>query len=67
MGTTLDITKRKQAEHQLNSAKHKLELNLNLLRSIIEAAPIRVFWKDRDSKYLGVNSLFARDAGFSSQ
>lgn len=34
-----------------------------LLQSIIERVPIRVFWKDRESRYLGCNTLFARDAG----
>lgn len=36
-----------------------------LLQSVIERIPIRVFWKDRDSRYLGCNSLFAQDAGLS--
>ena len=28
--------------------------------------PGRVFWKDRDSRYLGGNILFAQDAGFAA-
>lgn len=38
----------------------------DLLRAIIDSAPIRVFWKDRDSRYLGCNALFAQDAGLAS-
>ncbi|HUX83420.1 MAG TPA: EAL domain-containing protein [Halothiobacillus sp.] len=38
----------------------------DLLISIIENIPIRVFWKDMNSRYLGCNTLFARDAGLSS-
>ena len=38
-----------------------------LLRAVIESIPIRVFWKDRESNYLGCNSLFARDAGYTSE
>ena len=34
-----------------------------LLQHIVEGVPIRVFWKDRDLRYLGCNTLFARDAG----
>jgi diguanylate cyclase (GGDEF)-like protein/PAS domain S-box-containing protein len=34
-----------------------------LLQSIIERVPIRVFWKDRDLRFLGCNLLFAQDAG----
>lgn len=36
-----------------------------LLQSIIECAPVRVFWKDRESRFLGCNSLFAQDAGYT--
>jgi len=34
-----------------------------LLQTVIDTAPIRVFWKDRDCRYLGGNSAFASDAG----
>ncbi|TLS67258.1 PAS domain S-box protein [Mariprofundus erugo] len=38
----------------------------HLLQNIIEEVPIRIFWKDREGRYLGCNALFARDAGYSS-
>ena len=53
-----DVTERKQAEAVMTRQK-------DLLGSIIEHAPVRVFWKDRQSRYLGCNGLFARDAGLS--
>ncbi|RMF83507.1 MAG: PAS domain S-box protein [Planctomycetota bacterium] len=34
-----------------------------MLRLVLDAIPVRVFWKDRDSRYLGCNPCFARDAG----
>ena len=37
----------------------------DLLQNIFEGVPIRIFWKDLDCKYLGCNTLFAIDAGFS--
>lgn len=40
-----------------------LSQSQSLLQSIIDASPIRVFWKDRDLRYLGCNPLFAKDAG----
>jgi PAS domain S-box-containing protein len=45
--------------------RHAQELGAqkDLLQSIIDTAPIRVFWKDRESTYLGCNRSFARDAG----
>ncbi|WP_446808096.1 EAL domain-containing protein [Methylomonas sp. 2BW1-5-20] len=47
---------------QLKSEKALIESNL-LLQTILETLPIRVFWKDKDSRYLGCNALFAADAG----
>jgi PAS domain S-box-containing protein len=34
-----------------------------ILIQILDALPIRVFWKDRESRFLGCNQLFADDAG----
>jgi PAS domain S-box-containing protein len=34
-----------------------------LLTAIIDTAPMRVFWKDLDLRYLGCNPAFASDAG----
>jgi PAS domain S-box-containing protein len=36
-----------------------------MIEEIINAIPVRVFWKDRNLNYLGCNSIFARDAGFT--
>ncbi len=33
------------------------------LLALLDALPIGIFWKDRDSCYLGCNAAFARDAG----
>lgn len=51
-----DITKRKQLETALAESK-------NLLMTVIDTAPIRVFWKDLNLRYLGCNMAFAKDAG----
>ena len=37
----------------------------DMLKNIINTVPIRVFWKDREFRYLGCNPTFARDAGKS--
>jgi hypothetical protein len=34
-----------------------------LLLTIINTAPLRVFWKDTELRFLGCNLAFARDAG----
>ena len=43
----------------------RLEHSKNMLQLIIESVPARVFWKDSDLRFMGCNTLFARDAGFS--
>lgn len=70
-GTAQDITARKQAEAalsqhnlELREIARQLEQSRNTLQLIIESVPIRVFWKDKNLRYLGCNTLFARDAGF---
>lgn len=47
----------------LTQTLEALSKSQSLLQSIIDASPIRVFWKDRNLRYLGCNPLFARDAG----
>jgi PAS domain S-box-containing protein len=38
---------------------------MDLLKTIIDTAPVRVFWKDKNLCYLGCNAAFARDAGMA--
>ena len=64
-GVFRDITVRKHTEAELAKTANRLSLSLHLLEGIVESIPIRVFWKDRDSRFLGCNTLFARDAGLS--
>jgi two-component system, cell cycle sensor histidine kinase and response regulator CckA len=46
-----------------NCAEEKLREGRNMLAKVIDAIPQAVFWKDRDSVYLGCNVVFARYAG----
>ncbi|NTW59497.1 MAG: PAS domain S-box protein [Nitrospirae bacterium] len=54
-----DITERKRAENALRESR-------NLLQTVLDTIPVRVFWKDRDLRYLGCNQPFALDAGVHS-
>jgi diguanylate cyclase (GGDEF)-like protein/PAS domain S-box-containing protein len=56
LGTIQDVTERKRVELALADSR-------NLLKTVIDTSPIRVFWKDRDLRYLGCNPAFAKDAG----
>ncbi|MDS4029260.1 MAG: PAS domain S-box protein [Candidatus Contendobacter sp.] len=59
IGAGRDITERKQVEEALRQSR-------NLLQTVLDTIPARVFWKDRDLRYLGCNQAFAHDAGVSS-
>ena len=52
-----------ESHRRLQETVQQLEQSRRMLRLIIESIPARVFWKDRDLRYLGCNSRFARDAG----
>ncbi len=49
-----DITARRRAEDELFASRQ-------MLRSVLDTIPQRVFWKDRDCVYLGANRQFAED------
>ncbi len=69
-----DITAQKQAEAEreqlLNNLEKvvaertaELQQRQELLTTVLDATPQTIFWKDRDSVYLGCNEQFARMAG----
>lgn len=51
-----DISKRKEIEQAL-------ALSRNMFKKVLDNIPVRVFWKDKNSIYLGCNRKFAEDAG----
>lgn len=51
-----DITREKEAENRIRALSR-------LQQTIIETAPISVFWKDCDLRYLGCNKAHAQHAG----
>lgn len=58
-GYDTDITFWQKAEDAIIESR-------NLLSSILDTIPIRVFWKSKNLRYLGCNTLFARDAGLET-
>ena len=70
VGIITDISDLKRAEEELvrnheelQDTTQRLEQSRNILQLVLESIPVRVFWKDADLRYLGCNTLFARDAG----
>jgi len=49
-----------------NRAEEALGRNSTVLAEILDSVPQSVFWKDRESRYLGCNAVFARAAGLDS-
>lgn len=59
VGILLDITELHQAEELLRDSQQ-------ILRMVLDNIPLGVFWKDRDSRYLGCNRVVARAFGLKS-
>ncbi|TRW95410.1 bifunctional diguanylate cyclase/phosphodiesterase [Candidatus Methylobacter oryzae] len=55
-----------EREAQRRQAESLLADSHKLLKTIIDTAPIRVFWKDTNLRYMGCNPAFAKDAGAAS-
>ena len=65
VGTHVDITESEKMKTDLLSANKISQNQLNLIKTIIDSVPIRIFWKDKDGIFLGANQLFLDDAGLS--
>ena len=55
----IDITQVKKAEAEIAASR-------GLLKTIIDIAPVQIFWKDTNSRYMGGNLAFAKDAKLNS-
>ncbi|WP_144144445.1 EAL domain-containing protein [Paraburkholderia sp. BCC1884] len=53
-----DVTEQINAEAEAHRSNQMLE-------AVIDNIPQRIFWKDLESRYLGCNMAFARDAGLA--
>lgn len=53
-----EITGSTMVDEHINNAN-------KLLQTVINNVPVRIFWKGRDLRFLGANTLFAEDAGYT--
>ncbi|GAB6069926.1 hypothetical protein JCM30760_10230 [Thiomicrorhabdus hydrogeniphila] len=51
---------------ELHAAQEASKVQLNLLQKIVDTVPVRIFWKDVESRFLGANKLFLEDASLDS-
>lgn len=58
VGTCTNVSQWKQVQEELFNSRQMLEF-------VLDNIPQRVFWKDRNSVYLGCNKPFAQDADYS--
>ena len=58
-GSVIDVSERKRMTEQLSQSRQ-------MLKTVLDTINVRVFWKDRNSNYLGCNRLFALDAGLEN-
>lgn len=58
-GSVIDISERKIMTEQLRQSRQ-------MLKTVLDTINVRVFWKDRNSNYLGCNRLLALDAGLKN-
>jgi len=53
-------------QRRVNIRTRELAETRQMLQTILNTIPQRVFWKDLNGRYLGCNLAFAKDAGLSS-
>lgn len=46
--------------------REQLLATQSFLRTVLDTVPQRIFWKDKESRYLGANKIFAKDAGVTN-
>ncbi|QXE24363.1 two-component hybrid sensor and regulator [Richelia sinica FACHB-800] len=61
-----DITAAKRSEIIQRNVEQALQENQILLQVIMDSLPMAIFWKDRNSRFLGCNRQLLLDAGLSS-
>ena len=65
-GIGVDVTEKMAAEDVIRDSEARLSDANRMLQAVLDATPVRYFWKDLDLRYLGCNTNFAKDAGFDS-
>lgn len=62
-----DVTLQKSTERKLRKVTTEATLAKEVLRNVLDNIPIKVFWKDTDSKYLGCNKAYLKEKSLNSE
>jgi PAS domain S-box-containing protein len=54
-----------ELEHRVRERTAELQQSRSVIENILNSVPQAVFWKDRQSVYLGCNQVFSRGAGLA--
>jgi PAS domain S-box-containing protein len=65
-GIGIDVTDMLATEDAIRESEARLGDANRMLHAVLDATPVRFFWKDLDLRYLGCNTNFAKDAGFEN-
>jgi PAS domain S-box-containing protein len=60
------VAESEKNKEERNRAEQARQESQQMLQSVLDTIPVRVFWKNLDSDYLGCNRPFALDAGLQS-
>lgn len=60
------ISSLEKHEAERERVEQALQESQQMLQSVLDTIPVRVFWKDLECRYLGCNRPFALDAGLRS-
>lgn len=55
-----------EVRNDLLDSEQKLQETNRMLHLVLDAIPVRVFWKDKNLNYLGCNRMFAMDVGYAN-
>jgi PAS domain S-box-containing protein len=67
LAACVKINNAKKVEELSKEMAQDLKESKQLLRTIIDTVPVRIFWKDKESRYLGCNKLFLDDFDLKDQ
>ncbi|WP_372744764.1 PAS domain-containing protein [Lutibacter sp.] len=67
IGTSEDITEKLDNENKLKNITNEISLAKEVLRKVLDNIPIKVFWKNKESKFLGCNEAFLKDNSFTNE